>query len=504
MKKEKLSILILPLFSLALMCCSTGGETSSSSDSSSSEETSSSSSESTSSSSESTSTESVEPTPFTDTEYYDKINERVVFDLDAEINIDEDFSGGMKDDYWYALDGVWQNDSASRPHNGVQTRNLYYVKDGDNTMLAFKGHGYYDKTNELSGEYYKPEGACILSKNHLGPGRYEFEMAALPREGAVSAAWTYCTTTGSEATSQNEIDIEIGGNMDKSFKQEWCTSWVNHTNKATNNIDVSSLLYLNDGKIHKYTFDWYTSYPSTNDCRVDWFIDGILITSLEGSGIIPFDEMPLWVGVWFPNWCPEATFESDYMLVDAIRYTAFDYMSQPYDSCRAEASYVKTVPSTLNISEITLEEARDINLINNGDFTSLDICKQDGTYFGWSVDSASAGTLECVNGSFVLTAGESGGEYVTQRIPSQYEGYSYTYEFNANLAEGSEGQVEIRFRNLTDRNISTEVVTLEEGEKGYSGTFTCPTNTDAIRVDLVVEKGEATFSSFSVKKVYSD
>lgn len=151
-----------------------------------------------------------------------------------------------------------------------------------------------------------------------------------------------------------------------------------------------------------------------------------------------------------------------------------------------------------------MEEARDINLINNGDFTSLDICKQDGTYFGWSVDSASAGTLECVNGSFVLTAGESGGEYVTQRIPSQYEGYSYTYEFNANLAEGSEGQVEIRFRNLTDRNISTEVVTLEEGEKGYSGTFTCPTNTDAIRVDLVVEKGEATFSSFSVKKVYSD
>jgi hypothetical protein len=192
---------------------------------------------------------------FDGTSYYDSVAERVGLDSANANNIDEQFTGGkMSDTVWNALSGVWQNDSAAYPHNGMQAHNLFYVKNGSKTQLAFEGRGIYssDSDTVIKNGYREPEGACIISKNHLGPGRYEIAMAAMPREGGVSAMWTYCTTTGSEATSQNEIDIEIGGNTSETYMREWCTTWTKHTSKATINVDVSKLCYLNDGAIHKY------------------------------------------------------------------------------------------------------------------------------------------------------------------------------------------------------------------------------------------------------------
>jgi hypothetical protein len=77
----------------------------------------------------------------------------------------------------------------------------------------------------------------------------------------------------SEATSQNEIDIELGG--DAQYTNEWTTTWTTHTDKETDSVDVSKVCYLNDGKFHKYTFDWYTDYNGNSGVkRVDWFVDG--------------------------------------------------------------------------------------------------------------------------------------------------------------------------------------------------------------------------------------
>ena len=183
-------------------------------------------------------------TTFNGTTYYDKVETRSKFANDDERNIDEHLENGvLNDSYWNSLSGVWQNESATYPHNGVQKRNLLYVKDGKNTYLGFRGRGMYNTlsdTNKNDAGYILPEGACIISKNRLGPGRYEFEMAAMPRYGGVSAAWTYMTETGNELTSQNEIDIEIGGEKGKdTFTHEWCTSWTKKTNKSTKNVDTS-------------------------------------------------------------------------------------------------------------------------------------------------------------------------------------------------------------------------------------------------------------------------
>lgn len=419
----------------------------------------------------------------------------------------------MNDDYWNALSGVWQNDSSSYPHNGVQTRNLFYVTNGSKTSLAFKGRGIYntDSDSTRKNGYTYPEGACIISKNHLGPGRYEIDLAAMPREGGVSAMWTYCTTTGSEATSQNEIDIELGGNTSETYMREWCTTWTKHSSKATENVDVSKVCYTNDGKIHKYTFDWYTDYKGTGKARVDWFLDSILIATFSGEGgeVVPTTEMPLWIGLWFPNWASVASFDTDYMLVDGIRYTAFD-STQAYDDCRAKAGYTQVTPSTAGIRTIDIDAVRGVNKIANGDFSSLSKAPQDDSYMGWSEDGASSGTVALGDGAssgskaFLLSAKDdsgNNGEYLVQKISNSYAGYSFDYDFEAKLNAGSEAQIELHYLSIRDSNVETVTIPLEgEGFKTYTGSITLPEKTGNLRVDLVVNKGSALFSKASLVK----
>ena len=83
----------------------------------------------------------------------------------------------------------------------------------------------------------KAEGGVIMSKNFLKPGRFEINMRPMPREGGVTAMWTYYCATGNEETSQNEIDIELGG--DGQYTNQWCTTWTTHSMKETQMMDVS-------------------------------------------------------------------------------------------------------------------------------------------------------------------------------------------------------------------------------------------------------------------------
>ncbi|MCR4562038.1 MAG: glycoside hydrolase family 16 protein [Bacilli bacterium] len=443
---------------------------------------------------------------FDGTAYYDSVESRVKFNSDNENNINETFAGGkMSDTYWSTLEGVWQNDSASYPHNGMMNHNLAYVQDGDNTLLSFKGRGVHNRESDTvyRNGYYLPEGACIISNKHLGPGRFEIDMAAMPREGGVSAMWTYCTTTGSEATSQNEIDIEIGGNTTETYMREWCTSWTKHTSKATENVDVSRICYLNDGKIHKYTFDWYTDYPGLNDRRVDWFIDGIYIASIKGEEV-PEHEMPLWIGLWFPNWSSCASFEEDYMLVDGIRYTAFDD-SQYYEGCRSNPGYTKQIPSKAGIKTIDISET-EVNKVSNGDCDSLDVCLQDSSYFGWIEDNASAGELTLEDGEdgkcFNLVAGEEKGEYLVQTISNAYEGYKYNLSFDGKLLSGeAEAVVEIHYSTIKGKSLSKETIKINLDStdwKTYEKALVVPETAGNLRIDLVVDKGTAQFDNVSL------
>ncbi len=447
---------------------------------------------------------------FGDTEYYKNVEERNSFNYNDERNIDETFSGGMNDDYWYALEGAWHNTEAATPHNGMKNRNLYYTTDSEGeSYLAIKGKGIYYKGDDF--EYNKPEGGCIISKDHLGPGRYEIEMAALPREGAVTAMWTYCTTTGSEASSQNEIDIELGGTTDGTqFANLWSTTWTKSTVKQTNAIDITSLLHTNDGKIHKYTFDWYTNYPGTGERRVDWFIDGVFMTSITGNAVPEYDT-PLWIGVWFPPaWAGSPQFEEDYMLIKDVTYTAFDN-KQYYETCRANAGYTKVEPSEVGITNVDYDEVKNVQKISNSHFDSLDIAPRDSSYYGWQEEAVSKGTIELVDGvsdkAFKLTAGSPSdgdiyGEYLDQSLTNAFGGYQYELKFTAKLEdENSKGNLEIQYVNAygaQQGNTITVPVTSTEWSE-YSYDIAIPSgSTSVLKINITAEEGAVTYDEISL------
>lgn len=449
-------------------------------------------------------------------QYYNNVEKRAPFDLENELNFDETFDNGMDDNLWYCLDGSWHTNDV--PHNGVQKRNLFYTKDSKNNgYLAIKAHGNYDKSciADNDTKLIKPEGGCIETQNHLIPGRYEIKMAAMPREGGVSAMWTYCTTTGNEATSQNEIDIEIGGTTKGTqFEHEWCTSWTKQKNKQTDTIDVTDILYLNDGRIHNFVFDWYTDYHGTGAGQVDWFIDGKYVDSISG-GMIPDHAMPLWVGVWFPpKWAGSPLFEEDYMIIDEIKFTAFDGNSQYCDSCRSYVTYNPTKPSESNIKTVDFDSiTKNLNIFSNSEMESLEKANKDESYYGWLPDSPDVfkGTLslsdEHTEGShsYKLTAaeGENPGIYLGQAISNSYEGYKFHMEIDAKkMSEDAIGNIEIHFQKSEVVDMRTENIPITSTSfETYTEDIVIPQNAKYLKIYITSEKGSVLYDNAKLFRV---
>ena len=444
--------------------------------------------------------------------YYEDVETRASFDKQNDKNFTQTFENGIDDNLFYSLEGAWHTNVQGAEHEGMKHRNLFYTNDGKDDYLAIRALGKYSKNKEDPSKIGLPEGGCIVSKEHLGPGRYEIEMAAMPREGGVTAMWTYCTTTGNEATSQNEIDIEIGGTTDgTNFKNMWCTSWTKQTVKDTDTVDVSDSLYLNDRKIHKYTFDWYTNYGSEGTRHIDWFIDGKLIKQMEGN-VVPEHEMPLWVGVWFPPlWAGNASFEEDYMLIKSISYQAFDSTSQYFENCRSNPSYNKVNPSTLSIQKIDFDKIKNLNQFSNGDMESLDDkSTKDNSYYGWKVDQASKGTVELVDGNnskhgYKLiaskdTSSKYHGEYLVQEITNAYEGYKYNLSIDAKkMTSESNGNIEIRYINAGGKTINTITYSIDSLEyKTYTNVITMPKDSFKLEITITSEDGEVAYDNASL------
>ena len=440
-------------------------------------------------------------------EYYGAVSQRATFDDTNPNNFIQTMENGLDDNIFSSLEGAWHTDVAGGEHNGMKHRNLFYTNDGENTYLAIKGRGYYNKEEgTIDG---KPEGGCIVTKEHLGPGRYEIEMSAMPREGGVTAMWTYCTTTGNEATSQNEIDIEIGGTTNgTNYESMWCTSWTKKTTKQTDTVDVTEDLYLNDGKIHKYTFDWYTNYNNEDVRRVDWFIDGKFIKSIEGN-VVPEHETPLWIGLWFPPlWAGRASFDKDYLLIKQISYKAFDE-NQYFETCRSEPGYNKVDPSTLNIKSLDYNEIKNINKLSNPNFETLDKASKDNSYYGWIVDSASMGTTELTSGKtgngYKLTASTDTsknyhGQYLKQTLTNAFEGYKFSFSIDAKLENSnSVGNVEIYIKNAANKTLEKEIIPVTQlNYETITRELTLPENAYQIEIDITAEDGQVSYDNASL------
>lgn len=446
-----------------------------------------------------------------DGSYYQKVTERVSFDENNTNNIHEDFKDGIDGDVFSSVDGVWDAGS-TQPHNGVRSRNLFYtIDDNGNKILAIKGRGRYNQEDESTKG--KPEGAVLITNNHLSPGRYEIEMAAFPRFGGCSAFWTYCTTTGSEATSQNEIDIELGG--EGQFTNEWCTTWTTHTNKETKNIDLSEQLHFNDGKFHKYTFDWYTDYENSGEKRVDWFVDEVFVTSISGSAVSEH-EMQLWLGLWLPSWAGSSFFDTDYMLIKSIKFTAFD-ASQFYETCRSKTSFTTTNPNDLNIQTIDYSTIKNINKLTNGDF-SLSSTYSENNYYGWNIEDASSGTMEFLNEGSIssskalkLTAGKVvegrnyHGQYVYQELGGAYDAYKYKLKIDAKKeTEDSSGNIEIKCLD-TSKTLTTQSIAIDSTSyKTYEEEIIMPKNSNTLRITITSENGSVSYSNASLTYLGND
>ena len=443
-------------------------------------------------------------------DYYDNVESRNKFNKDNELNFDDEITNGLSDSVWNTLDGYWEN-GGTTPHNGVRRRNLFYTKDSDgNGYLALKARGLYNQ--EDPSQAGKPEGACIETKNSLGPGRYEVYMAAMPREGGVTAMWTYkCEST--EDQSQNEIDIEIGGSAQ--YTNLWCTSWTTKTNKATKDPDVSDILYMNDGKIHKYTFDWYTDYGEKHTGRVDWFIDGHFVHKIEGGTVTDID-MPIWLGIWMPSWAGNATWIEDYVIVDRVTYTAFDE-DQYFTHKRAYNTYSPMAPSQSGIQTVDFASITSgLNKLSNASFENITPYASND-YYGWSQFQSTlyTGTHEFVNDAsdgskaFKVKANttsdpEANEAYYYQRVTCSYEGFKYKLEIDAKLdSADSEAEIILWQRRRSNSGTVTKAVipVTSTTYQQISSEITMLENAGALDVFLHVKKGSATFDNAKLFKI---
>ena len=450
--------------------------------------------------------------------YYSKVEKRCKFDKYSELSFDDEITDGLDDNIWYTLDGYWENGGVL-PHNGVRRRNIFYTKDSTgNGYVALKSRGIFNQEDPTNAK--KPEGSCIETKNSLGPGRYEVYMAAMPREGGVTAMWTY-KCESSEAESQNEIDIEIGGGGQ--YTNLWCTTWTKKTNKATESPDVSNILYMNDGKIHKYTFDWYTEYGKTGTGRIDWFIDEHFVQSISGGTVTDID-MPIWLGVWMPSWAGNAYWVEDYILVDRVTYKAFD--NQFYRTKRAYNTYSPKDPSKSDIQTVNFASITSgLNKLSNPSFETTEeyiplIAEEDGdsstnNYYGWVKFNPDTftGTHEFVNDAsqgnkaFKISSGTTGDQvdgYYYQRISCSYEGFKYHLSLDAKLANaGDTAEILIWQRNRAGLgNLGRKSIPITSTNyQTYEADITMSENSGAVDIFLHVENGAALFDNAKLFKV---
>ena len=456
-------------------------------------------------------TQIVPPTTFDGTAYYDSVFERVNKEEGSTLSFDEKLNNGKLDDsLWWILDAYWDAGGQTDWHNGVRSRNVKYIQDGSSTYLGIRGRGNYCQDSDMVSAKQgriKAEGGVIMSKNFLKPGRFEINMRPMPREGGVTAMWTYYCATGNEETSQNEIDIELGGNGQ--YTNQWCTTWTTHSMKETQNVDVTKIGYLNDGKFHKFTFDWYTDYQGSGKTWIDWFIDGILIQSIDGDAV-PTTAMPLWIGLWLPSWAGNPYFDTDYMIVKEISYVEFDSVSQYCEEARGNPSYSHKTPSEIAPESVPYAETNHIEKLSNANFETIDVAKADNSYFGWKREESSMGNtvLESNGGDhyFTLNAANSTeeyhGEYLGQDVSLLYPGTKAKFKIDAKLKDtASSGNVEISYRKASGKAVGkTEVIPVSSTDwNEISKDLVVPEGASTIHIAITSEEGGVSYNNASLK-----
>lgn len=266
--------------------------------------------------------------------------------LASESLLFDDFENGIDIDVWEIAHTKWGNNN-----NGVVYQNVNYTSDGI-LVLQANGDNYAGDIKGYNSNSGKRTGAALISNEAFGPGRFEVRMKVLPRFGATTAFWTFYYDD--KLSLNHEIDIELNVNND--FRSVWTTNWT--TLNDRDHFETTTNIIHNDGEWHVYKFEWHT-----NPKRIDYYVDDILIHTSYTN--IPTYAGRLWIGNWFPDgWAGTPDFETDYTLVDYIRYTP--YKNNPYTPTNGGRS---KFPDHYPTSPISMVKN---NLISNPGFEGLE------------------------------------------------------------------------------------------------------------------------------------
>lgn len=356
----------------------------------------------------------------------------------------DDFADGVNPTLWEIVHRQW-----GAGNNGVIPENVGYT---DNGILVLTAHGdYYQGT--------KRTGACIASKANLGPGSYEVRMKCLPKFGVCTAMWTYYF----DGIRNHEIDIELPAEKE-TFKNTLFTNWLNLTGGQTSQ-KVKPDFYHSDGRWHTYRFDWHTD-PS----RIDYYVDGVLTATANTN--VPTVATNFWVGEWFPDiWCGTPDFDSAYMLVDWVKYEAYDepheVSENPFPETPAEQ--YPTAPMDLPIN----------NFIENGDFSIAEDL--------WFLQGRTARIQDPISGSYMLRLGNEQALAENEQCPIHLnpgEEYLFTATSFAEK-EGSKAKIELYFEDDWGNVLeNTEIEFENTAFEPKSIKFTVPENAYYMRIRL--------------------
>lgn len=255
-------------------------------------------------------------------------------------------------------------------------------------VLRLRGHGSFydgpvlgvDRLGNPAPDGRKTEvGACVVSKDYLGPGSFRARVRNPYRNGACTAFWTFhyeeiyenderwdeLRNDGDEGlrpqgnsddgyyiVRNQEIDIEYPTALKNapdmevvSYRNSRMNTWQGemrnydvpegdpaYWSEYTDFFEPWAPSELNDGEWHEIRFDWHTADPNPPAGkparRVDFYLDGVL--RWTNTTHIPDIPGRLWLGVWYPRapgnrW---AGYAADYVYdsldVDWIRYIPFN------------------------------------------------------------------------------------------------------------------------------------------------------------------------------------
>lgn len=308
----------------------------------------------------------------------------------SDVFIDNFEGNSLDQNKWLIAYKNWGGkDSSGKDYNGGVVPSNVSVSNGK-LKLRGQGNNYEGDNlginkNGSKRSDGKRVGAAIATKEYYGSGSYEVVAKVAPALGACSAIWTFeyeeyypgdekykkMPVGGNDYYAVNhEIDIEMPGRpnaakVDQSFEYALCNTWTgeNSSEYTTNYTKLPQI--QNDGKFHKYRFDWHTG-DDNQQPRVEFYFDDVLVYTSTTN--IPTNASRLWIGLWFPNkWAGIPNFDTTMFEVDSVKITPFNEAGDtPQSETFPNDGWVTVEPTNPDVDDPSKNDPK--NLVLNGDF----------------------------------------------------------------------------------------------------------------------------------------